>query len=71
MLHYGGYLFISVPNTEVLYTLLLKREYPDNVRDVLYTMVYGGQTDAYNYHIVSISTCSCAIYVYVVNFRTL
>ena len=70
VLQFGGYLFVSVPNIEVLYTLLLKPTYPENVRTALYSMVYGGQTDAYNYHIVSIlryiiSYTHVLIYIYV------
>lgn len=46
----GGLLFLSVPDMELLAHLWLRKHYPDSLREMIMAMMFGGQEDAYDYH---------------------
>lgn len=47
----GGLLFLSVPDLEFLAHAFLRHNYPSQLREMLQKMLFGGQEDAYDYHL--------------------
>ena len=46
-------LYLSVPDLELLAMLILNKNYPENLRAMVYSVIFGGQTDEFNFHLVS------------------
>ena len=52
---------LAVPDLLITSRLFAEETYPDSIRDVLITVLYGGQRDEYDTHVVSTVLHSAAI----------
>ena len=58
----GGLLMVAVPDLAAIMLLILEKSLPDNLRDLLDSVLFGGHRDEYDIHLVyDMSVC---LYIY-------